>query len=247
MIATTKITACPEDIQALVRLSSKDKIVLELNPKSETDCFYCELDIPANIKEWQDYVFFSEEWKDENSPQLKQYTDVTVFRYSKFKKQYGRLYHFTDTDTGLHTLQLFCYKDETRKEAVSNVPISEWQARPKPFKLAEFVKLIKHPLAADGSADVKEPIDSYDFSVVNFETYDKTISAHLEYSLAGKLYFEILDQKDFREGEFIRLDDSRRQDVICNIELTEANVYALASKIDKSLSRFVKKPETTTV
>lgn len=99
-------------IRTTVRLTSDDNKMLLLNGR-----YYCELTESQKTREVEPrYCFFSESWKEENSPTLTQYTDCFVFDASigkgHHKRQYGKLYHSVHDDLDcMHTFSLMLSGD----------------------------------------------------------------------------------------------------------------------------------------
>lgn len=99
-------------IRAALRLSSDDNKMLLLNGR-----YYCQLtsgnkqlDVPEH------YCFFSESWKEENSPTLTQYTDCyvldTCLEKGHHTSQFAKLYHSVHSDLGnAHTFSLMLLLD----------------------------------------------------------------------------------------------------------------------------------------
>ena len=100
------------------------------------------------------------------------------------------------------------------------------------YPLKKFLALLKHkPIHVPD-----EPFDSLGLSVAEFSTVN-TKYGSIEYGADGRLYYEVLDCHDYKDGEFIPLDSERREDVISYVKLTDENAESLAKQIDQSLDR----------
>ena len=94
-------------VNKITHITSDDNKMLLLNNR-----YYCELTVSQKSRNVEPNYYFSDFWKEENSPTLTQYADCYVIDGSK--RQYGKLYHSVNNDLMFkHTFSLMLQDDKT--------------------------------------------------------------------------------------------------------------------------------------
>jgi len=214
------------DITELARLNSQSHKRVVIN-----DNFVCEFIVPTNIKDWATYYFFTEWYREENCPRETCYADVIVYEHKSFNKHIGRIYLSLDKDIDKCSLSL-ALKNKKAKKWKTMHSVTKYVIEDSIASVKKFLKLIKFK----PKYKVKEPYDCYGLSICQFKNHKKH-SAHIEFGIDGRLYYEIIDETNYKDGELIPLDSELRKDVIAYEKITNDNMQQLADKINESLTR----------
>lgn len=231
-------------IRAAVRLTSDDNKMLLLN-----DRYYCELTESQKTRDvGPKYYFFSDAWKEKNSPTLTQYTDCfvldTYIEKGHHKNQYGKLYHSIHDDLDcMHTFYLMLSDDKVQI-TVNSIKIVD-----KPYPLQKLMDLIdKDILPKNYTVEDGDPMLSLDgVSFIYFGNYGNKF-ASIEYYITGKLYAEIVDFSEVPDGGIVQLDDTSRREILVNMPcnggvLNDDNVQSIAALINNRVKALKKETE----
>lgn len=231
-------------IRTAVRLKSDDNKMLLLN-----DRYYCELTASQKTRDVESkYCFFSESWKEENSPTLTQYTDCfvldTYVEKGHHKNQYGKLYHSVHDD--LDCMHTFCLmlSDDKALITVTSIEVVD-----KPYPLLKLMDLIdKDILPKSYTAEDGDPMLTTDgVAFIDFARFGSK-SVGMEYYVNGKLYVEIIDFTDVPEGGIVQLNDTARREVLVNMpttggKLSDFNAADIAALINTRVKTIKKEYE----
>ena len=214
-----------ELLKKILHLSGKDKKRVVVN-----DRYYCTF-VDKDMKPVDDnYYVFSECWKEDAFPSYTQYAEVFVYdsNISKGHHEAGfaKLYHMNHTDSNTHSFFLML-KDKTLAEAIS-IKLED-----EIFPLDKFMKLIDEK---NVGYEILSPYENIGLTIVEFERIND-VTASIEYDVAGKLYFEVIDWSDIKEFEVIPLDSDKRKFVLNYVQLTNENAIALADHINRALAK----------
>ena len=231
-------------IRTAVRLTSDDNKMLLLNGR-----YYCELTESQKTRDvGPKYCFFSESWKEKNSPTFTQYTDCfvldTYVEKGHHKHQYGKLYHSVHDDlNNMHEFSLMLSDDKAL------ITVNSIEVVDKPYPLQKLMDLIdKDILPKDYAAEDGDPMLTVDGVVfIDFARFGSK-SVGIEYYVTGKLYVEIVDFADVPEGGIVQLNDTSRREVLVNMPVTgdrlsEINVHSIAALVNSRVKAVKKQYE----
>lgn len=215
-----------ENVRELNSLNNKSfkRIILNNN-------FICEFITPSTVDKDSTYHFFTEWYKEKNCPRVSQYADVVVREFQTYDKHIGRVYIHEDLDLKTYSMSL-CLKGEYDKKWTSMITVIHCLIDDSLYSVTEFMKLIKFkPLFP-----VKEPYDALGVTICQFKEHNMHYP-NIEFGLDGNLYYEIVDEREYKEGDIIPLNSDKRIDVINYAKLNRDTAQSLADKINASLTR----------
>lgn len=202
------------------------------------DRFICDIDVDPNLllEDAKDtYFYASESWVEDACKSRTTFMiDFRVFDKLTRKYQLASWYISYDSDIDKYSSSLFFSKSEQK----SMFTIVKYEAKEvKNVKLQDFLLLIK-----EKPKYVIDNEDENDWSMIQFRDRRKTpwMSASIEFPASSgknpRLYFEVIDFSDYKDGDFIPINSKMRKGVIY-MPLNTATKDVIAEKINLTVKK----------